>query len=68
LRRTNLAGSDLAKFLSEQTHLERLVLDATAIADSDLKGWKASTELTHAFIKEPGLKTVGPALWSVWNR
>ncbi|HEV8066639.1 MAG TPA: hypothetical protein VGP76_02815 [Planctomycetaceae bacterium] len=56
---TGLAGSDLAAFLSEQPHLETLVLDHIGITDSDLKGWTASTELSRAVIKGPGLYSSG---------
>ena len=56
LRKTKLAGSNLARFLSEQPHLETLILDKNDLTDSDLEGWTASPELTHAVIQEPGLK------------
>ena len=61
IRNTKLAGSNLAEFLSEQPHLEALVLELTGIADDDLKGWTAPAELNQVAIREQRLTAAGMA-------
>ncbi len=61
IRNTKLAGSNLAEFLSQQPHLEALVLELTGIADDDLKSWTAPAELNQVAIREQRLTAAGMA-------
>jgi Leucine Rich repeat len=61
IRNTKLAGSNLAEFLSQQPHLEALVLELTRIADDDLKSWTAPAELNQVAIREQMLTAAGMA-------
>ncbi len=68
IARTKLEGSNLADFLSAQSHLESLHLEETGITDADLKGWTPGAHLSYVTIRERRLTGAGMAALSRCRR